>query len=73
MKKILSREELEKLSTSRLIAYKKSLPYPRKNYNTDSLDKYELDRFNNENDKRAKNIQEVKNILLKREHIKRKK
>jgi hypothetical protein len=72
MKRILSKEELEKFSTPRLLSYKKSLPYPRRKYDTSFLDEKELDKFNQENLIREKRIQEVKDILSKREHVNRK-
>jgi hypothetical protein len=73
MKRILSKDELEKLPTPRLLAYKKSLPYPRRKYDTGFLDEKQLDKFNQENIIREKRIQEVKDILSKREHVPKRK
>lgn len=44
MKRILSKDELEKLPTRRLLAYKKSLPYPRRKYDTGFLDEKQLEK-----------------------------
>lgn len=63
MKKKLTKAELEKLPTPRLLAYKKSLPYPGYDTGGESVVI---------NKARGVHMQEVKDVLSKRGHVERK-
>ena len=68
---ILSKEQLEKLTTARLIAYKKSLLKCNEDVNWDTLCS-NSHQFVKSSDRWKKAYKDVKDVLAMREHINRK-